>query len=190
MYMKIIRNLCFLILLASVCCSYTVRSIGNRSLKRAAKQCNMSVIATGHDTIGDWKVPNLRFEFQGQVEPERALCQFASIYWEVMQRTEPSTPGRTAQEIAMPNGKAGASIMISYANGRYSSHVYKPYTSMVFNLDDGRVLVSGMNRQTDKFEILTESTLAELFGFADPATAEEMKGCVTETQIGSPQHCE
>ena len=145
----------------------------------------MEVIATGHDTIGDVKVPNLRFEYQGKVSPQQALQQFKRVYWEVMKRTEPSSSDPAMQEIVMPNGQAGASIMVSYVNGRTGSRVFKPFASIVYNRDDGRILVRGMNAETDKFETLAEATVSELFGFADPCEESTVGQEVSEKSAAS-----
>ena len=169
------KKIFFLIVILCVFSSYTSRTISSRSLNRVGKQCKMAVIATGHDTIGDVKVPNLRFEYQGKVSPEQALQQFKRVYWEVMKRTEPSFPDPAMQEIVMPNGQAGASIMVRYVDRRTGSRVHTPYVSLVFNLDDGRIIVSTFDSKTEKFKILAEATVSELFGFADPC--EERRFC-------------
>ena len=165
MYYSILRNLCFLSIFLFLFSSYTCRTISSRSLNRVGKQCKMEVIATGHDTIGDVKVPNLRFEYQGKVSPEQALQQFKRVYWEVMKRTEPSSPNQKIQETVLPNGQSGASIMINYVHKRCGSSACKPFASIVFNLDDGRILVSTLNPKTDKFENQIKSSLQEVFGF-------------------------
>ena len=175
MYYSILRNLCFLSIFLFLFSSYTCRTISSRSLNRVGRHCKMEVIATGHDTIGDVKVPNLRFEYQGKVSPEQALQQFKRVYWEVMKRTEPSSPDPTIQEILLPNGQAGASIMVSYVNGRAGSRVLKPFVAIVYNTHGGRVIVDSFNLKTDKFETLAEATVSELFGFADPC--EERRVC-------------
>ena len=175
MNLRALRSLCFLSIFLFVFSSYTCRTISSRSLNRVGKQCKMEVIATGHDTIGDVKVPNLRFEYQGKVSPEQALQQFKRVYWEVMKRTEPSSPDQTIHEILLPNGQAGASIMVRYADGPSGSRVFKPFASIVYIRDDGRISVRGMNAETDKFETLAEATVSELFGFADPC--EERRVC-------------
>ena len=175
MYLRVLRSLCFLSVSLFVFSSYTSRTISSRSLNRVGKQCKMEVVATGHDTIGDVKVPKLRFEFQGKVSPEQALQQFKRVYWEVMKRTEPLSSDQTIQETVLPNGQSGANIMINYAHRRCGSSVCKPYSSIVFNLHDGRILVSTLNPKTDKFEDLIESSLSDLFGFAVPC--EESTAC-------------
>ena len=175
MYLRVLRNLCFLSVSLFVLSSYTSRTISSRSLNRVGKRFKMEVIATGHDTINDVKVPKLRFEFQGKVSPEQALQQFKRVYWEVMKRTEASSPDQTIQETVLPNGQSGASIMVRYVDRRTGSRVHTPYVSLVFNLDDGRIIVSTFDSKTEKFKILAEATVSELFGFADPC--EERRVC-------------
>ena len=167
MYLRVLRSLCFLSVSLFVFSSYTSRTISSRSLNRVGKQCKMEVIATGHDTIGDVKVPNLRFEYQGKVSPKQALQQFKRVYWEVMKRTEPSFPDQRIHEILLPNGQAGASIMVRYADGPSGSRVFKPFVAIVYNSHGGRVIVDSFNLKTDKFETLAEATVSELFGLID-----------------------
>jgi len=139
----------------------SIPQIPKDTIRDTQKNWGVSLVARGHVTEDEQKIPLIRFEsYEPTTSISKALGQYKGLYLELVQGM--SHQNDSINEVLFRNSVPRVCLSLVFADS-VGKRVVKPYVAHITMGPAGQLIVSSIDPKTDRYDDIGESSLRELF---------------------------